>query len=49
MQGIDREARRDHGGVFDAQGILIRGPVEWSTDDARQVLRRYWGTRAIRT
>jgi hypothetical protein len=28
MQGIDREARRDYGGMFDAQGILIRGTIE---------------------
>jgi hypothetical protein len=28
MQGIDRDARPDHGGVFAAQGVLIRGTVE---------------------
>jgi PPOX class probable F420-dependent enzyme len=46
---IDRDARPEHGGVFDAQGVVIRGTVELSTDEAlqeevaRKVLRRYLG------
>jgi hypothetical protein len=46
---IDRDARPEQGGVFDAQGVLIRGVVELSTDEAlqeevsRQVLTRYLG------
>jgi hypothetical protein len=46
---IDRDARPEQGGVFDAQGVLIRGTVELSTDDtlreemARQVIRKYLG------
>jgi hypothetical protein len=46
---IDRDARSEHGGVFDAQGVLIRGTVELSTDEtlqeevSRQVLTRYVG------
>jgi len=46
---IDRDARPEHGGVFDAQSVLIRGTVESSTDEtlqeevSRQVLTRYLG------
>jgi PPOX class probable F420-dependent enzyme len=46
---IDRDARPEHGGVFDAQGVVIRGTVELSTDEAlqeevmRKVLRKYVG------
>ena len=46
---IDRDAWLEHGGVFDAQGVVIRGTVELSTDEtlqeevARKVLRRYLG------
>lgn len=46
---IDRDVRPEQGGVFDAQGVLIRGTVELSTDDtlqeemARQVIRKYLG------
>jgi hypothetical protein len=46
---IDRDARPEHGGMFDAQGVLIRGTVELSTDEtlqeavSRQVLTRYVG------
>ena len=46
---IDRDARPEHRGVFDAQGVVIRGTVELSTDEAlqeevaRKVLRRYLG------
>jgi PPOX class probable F420-dependent enzyme len=46
---IDRDARPDHGGVFDAQGVLIRGTAELSTGEtlqeelARQVIRKYLG------
>jgi hypothetical protein len=44
---IDRDVRPEQGGVFDAQGVLIRGTVELSTDEtlqeevSRKVLRRY--------
>jgi nitroimidazol reductase NimA-like FMN-containing flavoprotein (pyridoxamine 5'-phosphate oxidase superfamily) len=46
---VDRDARPEQGGVFDAQGVLIRGTVELSTDEtlqeelSRKVLRRYLG------
>jgi nitroimidazol reductase NimA-like FMN-containing flavoprotein (pyridoxamine 5'-phosphate oxidase superfamily) len=46
---IDRDARPEHGDVFDAQCVLIRGTVELSTDETLQedvslkVLRRYLG------
>ena len=46
---IDRDARPEHGGVFDAQGVLMRGTVELSTDEtlqeevSRKVLTRYLG------
>jgi hypothetical protein len=46
---IDRDARPDHGGVFDAQGMLMRGTVELWTDEtlqeemARQVIGKYLG------
>ena len=46
---IDRDARPEHGGVFDAQGVVMRGTVELSTDEAlqeevmRKVLRKYVG------
>ncbi len=46
---IDRDTRPEHGGMFDAQGVLIRGTVELSTDETlqeavlRQVLTRYLG------
>jgi general stress protein 26 len=46
---IDRDARPEHGDLFDAQGVLIRGTVELSTDEtlqeevSRRVLRRYLG------
>ena len=33
---IDRDARPEHGGVFDAQGVLMRGKVELSTDETLQ-------------
>jgi nitroimidazol reductase NimA-like FMN-containing flavoprotein (pyridoxamine 5'-phosphate oxidase superfamily) len=51
---IDRDARPEQGGVFDAQGVLIRGTVELSTDEtrqeevSRQVLRRYLGDEGER-
>ena len=38
-----------YGGVFDAQGVVIRGTVELSTDETlqeevtRKVLRKYFG------
>lgn len=47
---IDRDVRPEQGGVFDAQGVLIRGIVELSTDEAlqedvtRKVLRKYFGS-----
>jgi PPOX class probable F420-dependent enzyme len=46
---IDRDARPEQGGVFDAQGVVIRGIVELSTDEtlqeemSRKVLRKYFG------
>jgi general stress protein 26 len=46
---IDRDARPERGGVFDAQGMLMRGTVELSTDEtlqeevSRQVLTWYIG------
>jgi nitroimidazol reductase NimA-like FMN-containing flavoprotein (pyridoxamine 5'-phosphate oxidase superfamily) len=51
---IDRDARPEQGGVFDAQGVLIRGTVELSTDEmlqeevSRTVLRRYLGDEGER-
>jgi nitroimidazol reductase NimA-like FMN-containing flavoprotein (pyridoxamine 5'-phosphate oxidase superfamily) len=51
---IDRDARPEHGDVFDAQGVLIRGTVELSTDEtlqeevSRKVLRRYLGDEGER-
>ena len=46
---IDRDARLEHGGLFDAQGVVIRGTGEVSTDEKLQegigqkVLRKYLG------
>jgi hypothetical protein len=46
---IDRDARPEQGGLFDAQGVVIRGTVELSTDEAlqeetsRRLLRKYLG------
>jgi PPOX class probable F420-dependent enzyme len=46
---IDRDLRPEQGGVFDAQGVLIRGTAELSTDETlqeevtHQVLRKYLG------
>ena len=46
---IDRDTRLEHGGLYDAQGVLVRGTVELSTDEtlqeevSRQVLTRYLG------
>jgi PPOX class probable F420-dependent enzyme len=51
---IDRDARPDQGGVFDAQGVLIRGLVELSTAEtlqeevSRKVLTRYLGPEGER-
>jgi hypothetical protein len=51
---IDRDVRPEQGGVFDAQGVLIRGTVELSTDEtlqgevSRKVLRRYLGDEGER-
>jgi PPOX class probable F420-dependent enzyme len=51
---IDRDARPEQGGVFDAQGVLIRGLVELSTDEtlqeevSRKVLTRYLGPEGER-
>jgi PPOX class probable F420-dependent enzyme len=51
---IDRDARPEHGGMFDAQGVLIRGTVELSTDEtlqeevSRKILRRYFGDEGER-
>src|SRR5215470_19923252 len=33
---IDRDARPEHRGLFDAQGVVIRGTVELSTDEKLQ-------------
>jgi len=44
-----RDARSEQGGVFDAQGVVMRGTVELSTDETlqeevmRKMLRRYVG------
>lgn len=46
---IDRDARPEQGGVLDAQGVLVRGTAELSTDEAlqekvtREVLTKYLG------
>ena len=46
---IDRDARPEHGGWFDAQGVVMRGTVELSTDEKLQeeitqkALRKYLG------
>src|SRR5690349_15782893 len=46
---IDRDARPEQGGLFDAQGVVIRGTVKLSTDEtlqeemSRRLLRRYFG------
>jgi PPOX class probable F420-dependent enzyme len=51
---IDRDARPEHGGVFDAQGVVMRGTVELSTDEAlqeevmRKVLKKYVGDEGER-
>jgi PPOX class probable F420-dependent enzyme len=51
---IDRDARPEQGGVFNAQGVLIRGTVELSTDEtlqeevSRKVLWRYLGDEGER-
>ena len=46
---IDRDARPEHGGLSDAQGVVIRGTVELSTDEKLQeeitqkAMRKYLG------
>jgi PPOX class probable F420-dependent enzyme len=46
---IDRDVRPEQGGLFDAQGVGIRGTVELSTDEtlqeeiARRLVRKYMG------
>jgi PPOX class probable F420-dependent enzyme len=46
---IDRDARPEQGGLFDAQGVVIRGTVELSTEETLQeeltlkILRKYFG------
>jgi PPOX class probable F420-dependent enzyme len=46
---IDRDARPEHGGLVDAQGVVIRGTVELSTDEKLQeevtqkVMTKYLG------
>ena len=46
---IDRDARPEHGGLFDAQAVVIRGTVELSTDEhlqeriTRKAMRKYLG------
>jgi general stress protein 26 len=47
---IDHDARPEHGGLFDAQGVVMRGTVKLSTDETLQqeigqkVLHKYFGT-----
>ena len=47
---VDRDVRAEEGGLFDAQGVTIRGTVELSTDEALQeemslrILRKGFGT-----
>src|SRR5215813_10171014 len=46
---IDRDVRPEHGGLFDARGIVMRGTVELSTDETlqeaitQQAMRKYLG------
>jgi nitroimidazol reductase NimA-like FMN-containing flavoprotein (pyridoxamine 5'-phosphate oxidase superfamily) len=46
---IDRDVRPEQGGLFDAQGVVIRGTVELSTDEKLQeeitqkAMRKYLG------
>src|SRR5262252_1555284 len=47
---IDRDARPEHGGLVDAQGVVMRGTVELSTDETlqeaitQQAMRKYLGS-----
>jgi len=47
---IDRDARPEHGGWADAQGVVVRGTVELSRDEKLQAemmqkaLRKYFGS-----
>jgi nitroimidazol reductase NimA-like FMN-containing flavoprotein (pyridoxamine 5'-phosphate oxidase superfamily) len=47
---IDRDARPEHGGWADAQGVVMRGTVELSRDEKlqaemmQQALRKYFGS-----
>jgi hypothetical protein len=51
---IDRDVRPEQGGLFDAQGVVIRGTVELSTDESLQeeitqkAMRKYLGNEGER-